>query len=99
MEDKILKKLKIMINNDNISLDDMYNFANENDLTDCIYTQESLKDFVIDGIKNDKGCLAQLLQDIEDNSYYNYFSFDWSCWGQGATPIEDKQELYDYIYG
>lgn len=38
-----------------------------------------------------------MAKDLDENRGCDYFLFDWSCWGFGCTPIQNKQEMADAL--
>ena len=92
--DDITSYIQSLVNNGNVDMCDMYNkcYGLDGVYTDCIYSKESLIDIMYEHAKNGDTFYA-MARDIDDNSGCDFFLFDWSCWGQGCTPIETKEEL------
>lgn len=85
--------INFCVEKDDIDLDEMYyRCLSLEDVNDNIYNRESLIDIMCDHAKNGHD-FKQMAIDLSDNSYCNLFLFDWSCWGDGCTPIETKEEL------
>lgn len=86
--------INFCVENENMNLNDMYNncYGLEGVYTEGIYSKEELIDIMYDHAKNGDTFFA-MARDLDDNSGCDYFWFDWSCWGQGCTPIETKKEL------
>ena len=86
--------VKTWVKNDNIDLMGMYNKCCEEGWMDYLVdTQESIREFLADKVRNGDCPCAKTLADIESDVLAELFKFDASCWGFGATPIYDKQEL------
>lgn len=92
--DDVTAYVQSLESNDNVDLDEMYNkcYELEGVYTESIYSREELIDIMYDHAKNGDTFFA-MARDLDDNSGCDYFWFDWSCWGQGCTPIETKEEL------
>lgn len=86
--------INFYVENDDIDLDEMYRkcLELEDVCDDSIYIRESLIDIMCEHAKAGRTFYA-MARDLDDNSECNYFWFDWSCWGDGCTPIETKEEL------
>ena len=83
-----------LVSDDSVDLDEMYYkcLELEDVYDDSIYIRESLIDIMYEHAKAGHTFYA-MARDLDDNSECNYFWFDWSCWGDGCTPIETKEEL------
>ena len=90
--------INFCVEKDDIDLDEMYCrcLELEDVYVDSIYIRESLIDIMYDHAKQGHD-FKQMAIDLSDNSYYNLFLFDWSCWGDGCTPIETKEELAEAL--
>ncbi|MEF9983744.1 MAG: hypothetical protein RR806_07455 [Oscillospiraceae bacterium] len=86
--------VKSWVKNDNLSLIDMYNKCYEEGWMDYLVgTQEDIREFIADKVRNGDCPCAKTLADIESDTRAELFKFDASCWGFGAAPIYDKEEL------
>lgn len=86
--------INFCVENENINLNDMYNncYGLENVCIDLIYGRKKLIDIMYEYAKAGEP-FKQMAIDLSDNSGCDLFLFDWSCWGDGCTPIETKEEL------
>lgn len=83
-----------MANDESLSIQDMLNKASElPDLYfDNVYDRDQLIDIMCEHARN-RDTFLQMAIDISDNPFCDYFLFDWSCWGNGCTPIKTKDDL------
>lgn len=90
------KELKRLLEDENVDLHEFVNLVE----SDYIHTQEMLREFVCDMIKQDIFC-ATLLQSIEDDTSADYFYFDMSGWSNAsAKPIYNKEDVFNAcLYG
>lgn len=65
---------------------------------DDIISRDSLKDFAIYQIKEDRLFLARHILDAIDDTYAEWYSYD-TTMGTLETPtaIDDVNDLYDYV--
>lgn len=99
MNDK--EYLKAMVDSPQYNLDAMYARirAEYDDLLTSVYDREDLIEIMYEHAKSGD-TFGKMAQDISDNPYTEYFCFDWSCWGDGCTPIETKEDLMNAcLYG
>lgn len=90
--------VKAWVKNDNMTLMDMYNKCNgEGWLVYIVETQDSIREFLADKIRNGDCPCAKTLADIEGDTRADLFKFDASCWGFGASAIYDKEELAEVM--
>ena len=92
--------LKTWVEDDNITLDDMYYLCEEKGLCNfVIETHEELRDFVKEMVDSWMK-VAPLLASIEDNRHVDYYAFDRSSYSNiPATPINCKTEMAEAILG
>ena len=83
------------IKNEYMGLIDMYNncLDLEGVYINSIYSYESLVEIMCDYARKREVGFSQMAIDLNDNTAFDLFLFDWSCWGNGCTPIETKEEL------
>ena len=86
--------IRMWVSDPDLSLEDMYDNATENDMTNyLVERRETLENYIIDRIKQ---CfkVAPLLASIENNTWADFFVFDVTGWSNNpAKPIYTKEEL------
>ena len=95
-------KLQDMVDEPQCQLREMYQNVIESEFVDGlyvdnIYTYESLKDILIEEIKQDHEC-AELFEDVQLRA--EFYQFDSSMAYNGAAPIETKADMKNVLlYG
>lgn len=86
--------IESLVKDETVDILDMYNkcFYLDGVYTDNLYNRDSLIDIMCEHARNGD-TFSQMAADLDDNSFCELFLFDYSCWGQGCTPIETKEEL------
>jgi len=80
--------------NDNMTLDDMYNKAAEKGYTVTrVEPVETIQEFISQKVNEGTHC-AELLKSIEAHFRAEYFGVSLDCVNCEAEPIYDKRELY-----
>lgn len=83
--------VKAWVKNDNMTLMDMYNKCNwEGWLVSFVETQDSIREFLADKIRNGDCPCAKTLADIEGDTRADLFKFDASCWGYRVDVTNDS---------
>lgn len=93
-----LQRMEKCLNNDNCTLYDMinelYDIISEDE---NIYTHERMLEIMYEHAK-DGDTFYQLAIDLDGNDENDIYLFDWSCWSDGCTIINTKQELIDVLF-
>lgn len=86
--------IRNLVDDTSIDLMDMYDKIQQNcdDMLSQIYRRNNLIDIMCGHAKEQDTFIA-MAEDLEANRFADLFLFDWSCWGNGCTPIETKEEL------
>lgn len=93
-----LQRMEKCLNDDNCTLYDMINELYDIISQDeNIYIHERMLEIMYEHAKNGD-TFYQLAIDLDGNSENDIYLFDWSCWGNGCTIINTKQELIDVLF-